>query len=186
MRKALALAVALTAATTSAVILASTQAAVAQGGGGCQLHGTANISPGLTNTAQNFTYNFTGTLSNCQSSSAGPAGGTVFAGTNGLPVPSGNGSCGNSTTSGIAVVRWGDGTTTVVSYTTNGAAAAVVLQGTVIASVTSSTGTTYTTNRYAGDDSLATLAFEPPDPTACAGSGVTTAGIDGFVGIGSA
>ena len=186
MGRALALAAALTAALVSTAIAGLAQPAAAQGGGGCQLHGTASISPGLTNTAQNFTYSFTGTLSNCQSSAAGPAGGTVFAGTNGLPVPSGNGSCGSSTTAGTAVVQWGDGTTTVVQYTTSGAAAAVVLQGTVIASVTSSTGTTYTTTRYAGDDSLATLAFEPPDPTACAAAGVTTAGIDGFVGIGSA
>jgi hypothetical protein len=155
------------------------------GGGGCQLHGTANISPGLTGTAQNFAYSFTGALTNCQSSSTGPASGTVFAGTNGLPVPSGNGSCDDSTTSGIAVVQWSDGTTTVVQYTTNGAAAAVVLQGNVIASVTSSTGTVYKTTRYAGDGALAALAFEPPDPTACAGAGVTTAGIDGFVGIGN-
>jgi hypothetical protein len=160
-------------------------ASAAPNGGGCQLHGTANISPGLTDTAQNFTYSFTGNLTNCQSSSGGPATGTVFAGTNGLPVPSGNGSCGNSTTSGIAVAQWADGTTTVVQYSTSGALAAVALQGSVIASVTSSTGTTYTTNRYAGDSALAALAFEPPDPTACAGAGVTSAGIDGSVTLGS-
>jgi len=160
-------------------------ASAAAGGGGCQLHGTASISPGLSTTAQNFSYSFTGNLTNCQSSTAGPASGTVFAGTNGLPVPTGNGSCGSSTTSGIAVAQWADGTTTVVQYTTSGALAAVALQGTVIASVTSSTGTTYTTTRYAGDGALGTLAFQPPDPSACATTGVTTAGIDGFVGIGS-
>ena len=109
----------------------------------------------------------------------------MFAGTNGLPVPTGNGSCGSSTTSGTAVAQWADGTTTVVQYSTSGAAAAVTLQGSVIGSVTSSTGTTYTTTRYAGDSALGQLLFEPPDPTACAGSGVTTAGIDGFVGIGT-
>jgi hypothetical protein len=157
----------------------------APGGGGCQLHGTASIAPGLTGTAQNFSYSFTGALTNCQSSSTGPAGGTVFAGTSGLPRPTGNGSCDSSTTSGIAVTQWSDGTTTVIQYTTNGAAAVVALQGDVIASVTSSTGTTYTTTRYAGDGALAALAFEPPDPTACGGAGVTSAGIDGFVGIGN-
>jgi hypothetical protein len=160
-------------------------AGAAPNGGGCQLHGTAALSPGLSNTAQNFTYSFSGSLSNCQSSSGGPAAGTVFAGTNGLPVPTGNGSCGSSTTSGIAVAQWADGTTTVVQYTTSGAAAAVVLQGTVIGSVTSSTGTTYTTTRYAGDSALGALAFEPPDPTACSGAGVTSAGIDGTIGLGS-
>jgi hypothetical protein len=158
-------------------------ASAATNAGGCQLHGTANISPGLSNTAQNFSYSFSGSLTNCQSSSGGPASGTVFAGLNGLPVPTGNGSCVNSTTSGIAVAQWADGTTTVVQYSTNGALAAVALQGNVIASVTSSNGTTYTTTRYAGDKAAATLAFEPPDPTACSGAGVTGAGIDGTVNL---
>lgn len=152
----------------------------APNGGGCQLHGTANISPGLTNTAQNFSYSFTGSLSNCQSSSGGPASGTVFAGTNGLPLATGNGSCGSSTTSGVAVVQWADGTTTVVQYSTTGALAAVSLQGSVIPSAG-----TFTTTRYAGDSALGTLLFEPPDPTACAGAGVTSAGIDGTVDLGS-
>jgi hypothetical protein len=160
-------------------------ASAAPNGGGCQLHGSAALSPGLSNTAQNFSYSFTGDLTNCQSSSGGPATGTVFAGTNGLPVPTGNGSCGSSTTNGVAVAQWSDGTTTVVQYSTSGAAAAVALQGTVIPSVTSSTGTTYTTTRYAGDSALGALAFEPPDPTACAGAGVTTAGIDGTINLGS-
>jgi hypothetical protein len=157
----------------------------AANGGGCQLHGTANFSPGLSNTAQNFAYSFTGDLTNCQSSSGGPSSGTVFAGTNGLPVPSGNGSCVSSTTGGIAVVQWSDGTATVVQYSTSGALAGVALQGSVIASVTSSNGTTYTTTRYAGDSAQGSLLFEPPDPTACSGAGVTSAGIDGAVGLGS-
>jgi hypothetical protein len=169
----------------AALVPLAAPASAAPNGGGCQLHGSAAISPGLTSTAQNFSYSFSGSLSNCQSSSGGPASGTVFAGTNGLPTPTGNGSCGSSTTSGIAVAQWADGTTTVVQYSTSGAAAAVSLQGTVIGSVTSSTGTTYTTTRYAGDSALGALAFEPPDPTACAGAGVTTAGIDGTVGLGS-
>jgi hypothetical protein len=160
-------------------------AGAAPNGGGCQLQGTASISPGLNSTAQNFNYSFTGNLTGCQSSSGGPATGTVFAGTNGLPVPSGNGSCGSSTTSGIAVIQWADGTTTVVQYSTTGALAFVDLQGTVIPSVTSSTGTTYTTTRYAGDSALGQLAFQPPDPSACATTGVTTAGISGATELGS-
>src|SRR2546428_7443640 len=131
-------------AVTTVVLVAvpfAGSASASPNAGGCQLQGTANFSPGLTNPAQSFTYNFTGNLTNCQSSSGGPASGTVFAGTNGLPVPTGNGSCASSTTQGIAVAQWSDGTTTVVSYSTTGALAAVNLQGTVIASVTSSTGT---------------------------------------------
>lgn len=159
--------------------LSAVSASADPNGGGCQLHGTANFTPGLTSTAQNFTYSFTGSLSNCQSSSGGPSTGTVFAGTNGLPAATGNGSCGSSSTSGTAVVQWADGTTTVVQYSTTGALAAVVLQGSVIGG---SSG--YTTTRYAGDSALGGLAFEPPDPTACVGAGVTSAGIDGFIGLG--
>ena len=156
------------------------------GGGGCQLHGSANISPGLGSAAQDFAYSFTGDLTNCQSSTGGPSSGTVFAGTNGLAPATGNGSCGSSTTSGVAVIRWADNTTTVVQYTTSGALAAVSLQGDVIGSVTTSDGlTTYTTNRYAGNGALGTLVFQPPDPTACTGAGVTPAGIDGTVGLGA-
>jgi hypothetical protein len=154
--------------------------ATAQEGGGCQLTGAANFSPALTNTAQNFSYSFTGDLTNCQSTSGGPATGQVFAGTNGLPLATGNGGCPSSTTSGVAVVQWADATTTVVQYTTTGALAAVNLQGSVIPSAG-----TFTTTRYAGADALGALVFHPDDPTACAGAGVTSAGIDGFVGLGS-
>ena len=186
------------------VLLASAPSAFAASGGGCQLQGSANITPGLNSSAQNFTYNFGGNLSGCQSSVAGaPATGTVSAGNVRTiageqfqePVPTGNGSCGSSTTSGTAIVSWADGTNTVVQYTTTGALAAVQLQGTVVASVTlpainplpgQPTSTTITTTRYAGGSSLGTLAFQPPDPTACnTPTGVTQAGISGFIGLGS-
>jgi hypothetical protein len=160
----------------------------------------------LTNTDQPFTYSFGGALSGCQSSAAGaPASGTVEAGkviTDPVtaqrfqePVPSGKGSCGSSTTAGTAIVNWVDGTKTVVSYTTTGAAAAIKLSGTVVPSVTANainplpgqpTSMTITTTRYAGQSALGTLVFQPPDPTACAGAGVSTAGISGFIGLGSA
>jgi hypothetical protein len=159
--------------------------ASAQSGGGCALQGSASFSPGLSTTAQNFSYSFSGSLSNCQSSaSAAPASGTVFAGTNGLPLPTGNGSCASSTTSGIAVIQWSDTTTTVIQYTTTGAAAAVSLQGSVIPSVTSSTGTTYTTTRYTGDMAAGQLVFQPPSPTSCQ-TGAATAGITGATELGS-
>ena len=62
-------------------LLLSAPSAFAASGGGCQLQGNANISPGLNSSAQNFTYNFGGNLSGCQSSDAGaPATGTVSAG----------------------------------------------------------------------------------------------------------
>jgi hypothetical protein len=280
-----------------AMLFAVVPSAGAQSLGGCQLDGTANFSPGLNNSAQNFTYNFAGSLSGCKSSTSGaPTSGSVEAGrtiTNPYnwsyndstalasaasagaltisttasegsvptqtgstvvtidpgnstaetrtvtavsgsgpytetlssalsfshiagaavtgarsgsatakyqePISTGNGSCGSSTTSGTAIVNWGDNSTTVVGYNTTGAAAAVNLAGSVVPSVRDSldsyTGPTqappaptYTvsTTRYAGQSALGVLAFQPPDPTACAGAaGVTTAGISGAIGLGS-
>src|SRR5436190_21018689 len=56
-------------------------AGAATGGGECQLQGVANISPPLTNMSASFAYNFTGTLSSCQSNVAGaPTTGNVSAG----------------------------------------------------------------------------------------------------------
>lgn len=170
----------------------------------CTLNGTATLKPGLTNGSQQFNYTFSGALSNCQASdSTAPAAGTVTAGTTfagpggstyQYPIPYGTGGCSSSTTTGVSVVTWADGTITVVGYTTNGAAAAVALQGSVAVSVlatkvgTAGTGpatVTVSTNRYSGDTELALLAFQPPDPTACGGAGVTTAAISGEVGTGT-
>jgi len=194
------------------------------GGGMCQLAGTAAFSPGLGTTAQNFTYSFGGNLTGCQSTdSTAPATGTVEAGktvavgyswtytdstgthsgtataTYQEPVPTGNGSCASSTTSGTAFSNWADGTTTVVSYTTTGVAAGVSLSGTVVPSATLSllsyTGPTQapppsthtvSTTRNSGDSAFGTLTFQPPDPTLCSSTGVTTAAISGGIGLGSA
>jgi len=164
----------------------------------------ANITPGLNANAQNFTYSFNGNLSGCQSTQSGaPTSGTVSAGEmvtiSGQQfqeaVPAGNGSCGNSTTSGTATATWSDGTQTVVQYSTTGALAAVHLQGTVVSSLTlpavnpqpgQPTSTTVSTTRYARSSALGVLAFQPPDPTACnTPGGVTAAGISGTIGLGN-
>jgi hypothetical protein len=185
-----------------AAMFAFAPSASAASAGGCDLQGTASFTPGLNNNAQAFKYSFHGALSSCQSSdAAAPASGSVSAGeavTIGAqqfqePVPSGNGSCGSSTTSGIAIVTWVDGTQTVVQYSTTGAAAAVHLTGTVIGSVTLAainpapgqpTSTTVTTTRYSGSSSTGLLTFQPPDPTACnTPAGVSSAGISGFIGL---
>ena len=200
-------------------------AAAAASAGGCQLAGSANFSPGLGSTAANFSYSFSGALTSCQNSDAtaptsgseeagktvtvsyswsyvDPATGQTVAGTSNAtyqePVPTGNGSCASSTTTGVGITTWADGTRTVISYSTTGAAAAVNLSGTVVPSATltlvSYTGPTQappsstytiTTTRYAGDSSAGVLAFQPPDPTLCASTGVTTAAISGTVGLGS-
>ena len=114
------------------------------------------------------------------------------------PVPAGNGSCGSSTTAGTAITNWADGSTTVINYDTTGAAAAVELTGTVVAGV-NDTLASYTgpskappaathavnTTRYLGQSAFGQLFFQPPDPTACTGAGVTSAAISGFIGLGS-
>ena len=207
-----------------AVSATVTPAAAAAGGGFCQLNGTADFSPGLSNTAQNFDYSFSGSLTGCQNTdSTAPTTGSVEAGktvtvsynwsyvdSSGVtqsgtsqatyqePVPTGNGSCASSTTSGTSIADWADGSTSVISYTTTGVAAGVDLSGTVVPNVTltlaSYTGptqappaSTYTisTTRYLGESADGTLAFQPPDPTLCASTGVTTAAISGGVGMGS-
>jgi hypothetical protein len=179
-------------------------ASAAAGAGGCQLQGNAILTPGLNSSSQPFSYSFGGNLSGCQSSQSGaPATGTVSAGQAVTinaeqfqePVPSGTGGCVSSTTGGITIVTWADGTQTVVQYTTTGALALVHLTGTVAPSVTLTainpapgqpTSTTITTTRYAGQSALGDLAFQPPDPTACnTPTGVTQAGISGTIGLGS-
>jgi hypothetical protein len=202
------------AASLAAFVFLVSSAAAAQSVGGCQLQGTASFSPGLNASSKPFSYGFTGNLTGCQSSQAGaPTTGTVGAGqtvtkqvTNTVtgatdtvtyqePVPTGSGSCASSTTQGQALATWADGSTTAISYTTTGAAAAVQLSGTVAPSMTltavnapAGDPTTYTINttRYAGQSASGVLAFQPPDPTACnTTAGVATAGISGGIGLGS-
>lgn len=179
--------------------------AAAQTSGGCHLQGSASFSPGLNATSKPFGYSFAGQLSSCQSSQAGtPATGSVEAGKVytdptgeqfSEPLSSGTGGCTNSTTSGTAITNWADGTITVISYSTTGAAAAVHLTGTVVPSVTlpainplpgQPTSTTISTTRYSGGSALGALTFQPPDPTACnTPTGVTTAAIDGVIALNS-
>lgn len=197
-----------------AVLAIAVPSAGAQSVGGCQLDGTAQFSPGLNSSSQSFAYSFGGALEGCQSSQSGaPASGTVSAGqtidkqvTNSItgvthtvtyqqPIPTGTGGCGSSTTQGEALSTWADGTTTVVSYSTTGALAAVHLSGTVVPSMTLSAVNaepgdpatfTIATTRYAGESAVGLLAFEPPDPTACTTpAGTATAGISGVLGLGS-
>ena len=197
-----------------AVLAIAVPSAGAQSVGGCQLDGTAQFSPGLSTSSQPFNYSFGGALEGCQSSQSGaPASGTVSAGqtidkqvtnlitgvthtvTYQQPIPTGTGGCGSSTTQGEALSTWADGTTTVVSYSTTGALAAVHLSGSVVPSMTLSAVNaepgdpatfTIATTRYAGESAVGLLAFEPPDPTACTTpAGTATAGISGVLGLGS-
>lgn len=124
------------------------------------------------------------------------------------PVASGTGavpgnSCAAGDTSGTSVVTWADNTTTVIDYTTQSAAAGVELTGSVVPGVTATlvpgsesvqgstapgTFTIPTTNTTlpVGDTANGLLTFEVTSPTDCTtATGVTSAGIDGVVGVGS-
>ena len=119
------------------------------------------------------------------------------------PIPQGSGSCGSSTTAGVSLSTWADGKHTVVSYNTTGALAAVQLQGTVVASMTltlvassvpagCTAPATYTISSdeptfAAGEGALAALTFSPTTQDQnCVTLGVSSANINGTVGIGSA
>ncbi len=119
------------------------------------------------------------------------------------PIAQGAGSCGSSTTAGEALITWGNGLHTVTDYTTTGAAAAVQLEGTVGASMTltlvassvpmgCTAPLSFTIDSdepvFAdGQTTLALLTFSPATQDQnCVTVGVSSANIDGIVGIGSA
>ncbi len=170
--------------------------------GGCTLDGHAYFSNPLGTTAQDFDYHFDGTLTGCASTGAAPASGNVTAGElldyNGLqleePTSTGNGACSNSTTSGTAFVQWDGGGLTIIAYDTNGVGALVALTGSVQDSMTlkvhdpalgDPTEVEVKSTVFNGDAAGGALAFEPADPTACAGAGVPDAGIQGEIGTGN-
>ena len=112
-------------------------------------------------------------------------------------------SCASGQTSGTAITAWNDGSTDVISYTTQSAGAGVQLQGTVVPSVSlqlvpgsqsiagSSAPSSYTlattsTVFPVGNGAQGVLTFQVADPTQCTtASGVSDAAISGIVGVGS-
>jgi hypothetical protein len=112
-------------------------------------------------------------------------------------------SCVSGATSGTAVTSWSDGSTDVISYTTQSVAAGVELDGTVVPSVTlalvpgsqsvagSAAPSSYTIATTSsvfpvGNGAQGLLTFQVADPTQCTtASGVTDAAISGIVGVGS-
>lgn len=189
---------ALAAVLIGVLALLASSAGAAPGGGGCQLNGNASFDQGLSSTSKPFTYSFTGDLTGCQSTDAGaPATGKVQAGglyTLGgvdyrLDQSTGTGGCSNSTTAGVAITDWADGTRTLIKYSTTGAAAAVTLQGSVLSSLvlhpvdTTLPDATITTTRYAGSSPAGLLAFEANPPDCLSATGVKSAGIAGTIGL---
>jgi hypothetical protein len=148
------------------------------------LNATANLSPGLGATPRPFAVTFAGTLSNCLGTAPGtPTGGTLQAGLDGAPVPTGTGSCLTNSVTGYSINRWNDGRTTVVKFSAVGALAALVLNGVVVDHVTNGPNQFETTEPTTpvGSTVLGVLAFTTNDPLAClpGGAGVSTATIQG-------
>ena len=148
----------------------------------CGLTGSAKFTPGLTTTAKAGKFTFAGKLASCESTDATLKSGTVSAS------GSGTASCAEGTAKGIAVIKWNNRKITVVSFTTQNAAAVVEVSTKVIKS-TKVGLTTYTTNEPAtavGDSGAGLLAFQVADPTQCTTTtGVTVATFQGQIGSGS-
>jgi hypothetical protein len=159
-----------------------------------------------------FTYSFHGELTGCTGtdSTVPPTGdvgasGKIYAGESfpykgvqyeSLGTPTGNGGCSGSHTEGTSVVVWGNDRLSVIDYATDGAAALVGLTGqfrdgsVTLTRVERGPEGEILTDTFplelGGDYTGGPLAFEPPDPTACTtATGVTTAGISGFLGHGN-
>jgi hypothetical protein len=158
-----------------------------------------------------FDYTFDGDLTGCHSAgTAGPDGSAPASGkiSAGEPItigatsydwpfatPQGTGGCTGSNTSGTAVVVWADNSVSVIDYSTTGALAAIGIDGnfrpgsvTLASSAKNADGSPVSTAtvplRYGDDYAAGPLAFEPTDPTACNGAGVTAAAIQGAIGEG--
>jgi hypothetical protein len=164
--------------------------------GGCRVDAQAALAPGLTLSAQDFSYHYTGKLTGCAYTRKGaPTGGVITAGatirikgkTYQEPIPTGNGTCLATTTSGYDFARWSDGTQTVVKFTTTSGDGATHLTGSVVPNITLKTvdgtgSTTFRTTRFAGQVVVGLLKFAAKDPSLCTTTGLTSAGITGLLG----
>ena len=175
------------------------------------MQGAVRFSPGLNSSSQAFGYELTGNLEGCRDQAGAPDSGTLSVGaviseqvTNSVtgetvtvdyqePIPTGSGGCEISTTEGLALETWADGTETVISYSTAGALTGATLSGSVAPSMTLSAvnpapgdpaALTIETTRYAGESMVGLLAFQPPDPSVCTTpAGATTTALIGFIGL---
>lgn len=181
-------------AVTAAALLTAPSAMAAPGGGACQLDGLASFDQGLNLTSQAFTYSFTGQLTDCQSNEGAPATASVSTGvpvttggeTYDLPKANGNGGCSNSTTSGLSVIQWSDGTVTIVNYNTTGVTEAVGLQGSVSSAAippADGSGASLQTTRFGGSSIGGVLIFAANASDCNAPSGVRTAPIHGVTSL---
>jgi hypothetical protein len=124
--------------------------------GACALQGAAKIPSGLTTKTKPINYTFTGKLSQCKGVT-GFTGGTVTAS------GSGTGSCTGNKTSGTATIRWANGQTSGLSYTTNGTGTVVRVAG------------KFTSGAFAGQKLSANLLFYTAQVAKCNSPGGLTA-----------
>jgi hypothetical protein len=124
-------ALAVGASTTATVTITAAPSLATTQGGGCELTGTASLSPGLSATPATQSYTFTGKLTNCHSADATVKSGKVSA------KGSGTASCAGGTTNGHATITWNNGKSTSVSFTTVGVANTDQIEGTVTSSTES-------------------------------------------------
>ena len=166
----------------------------------CSIEATNRYSPALTGTAATRSVTSTGRLSDCVSDDVnGPASGTRSMGnvvTEGGPAgspwtwlePAGTltGTCTSTTVTGTYIIRWDDGTRTVVRQTGSSNTWLIRATGEVIPSVTLTAVNrqpgqpetlTVSTTRFAGLDVAATKVstVNPANPLECTGTGLTEA-----------
>jgi hypothetical protein len=132
----------------------------------CVLKGVAHINPGLAVASRAFSYTFTGSFTQCKGSDPTISTGSVTAS------GSGSGGCSKSATTGTARITWNNGQTSSLSFKTTGAAAALLVQGTI------------TSGEFAGQAAKALLAFQAT-PTDCnTANGVTAPSFTGPAEVG--
>jgi hypothetical protein len=154
----------------TAVAAAPTEAGSPHGVG-CQIAGTAKLSPGLSTAVKSTKYTFVGTLTNCHGSDSKLAKGTVTA------KGAGKVSCAGGSTAGVATIRWNTGKTTSIKLTTNGLANADNVQFTVTKSTESAL--------KKGDQGDSGLAFTSFTGSCTDKKGVTAAKFNGLTGAGA-
>jgi hypothetical protein len=149
-----------------AAVVGLTAVSPASAAGACALQGAASIPSGLTTKTKPINYTFSGKLSNCQGVK-GYTGGTVSAS------GSGTGSCTGNKTSGKATIKWNNGQTSALSYTTNGTGTVITVAG------------KFTSGAFAGQKLSADLLFYTVHPEKCnTAAGLTAASFAGPATLG--
>jgi hypothetical protein len=188
-------------AVASAAAVSPVAAAAAAAGqppviaGGCHVQAQVTASPGLTLQARDFSFSYVGTLDTCFYSGPNPVSrGAITAGRTirirgrdyREPMPHGNGSCQDATTSGYDFTRWADGTQTIVHFFSTSYLGATHIVGAVVPELrlhaVKGRGTAlFETTRFDGQLVTGVVAFGTDDPAACQSKGLTNPTISGLL-----